>query len=161
LLLALIAVCCTNTSFGQKIASYAADDLNKRTSDKDTIYVVNFWATWCVPCVKELPVFDKVVDTYQGKPVKVLLLSFDFKEQYPAALAAWVQKKKLKPEVAWLNETNPNVYIPKMAPDWEGALPATILINNKTGERLLKPRSVTYEELQSWIDQQLAASSGQ
>lgn len=148
----------TSASFhlqAQKIASYTADELNVRTSNKDTLYIVNFWATWCIPCVKELPAFSIVQDLYKNRPVKIVLVSFDFKEQYPSALSAWVKKKKLTPEVAWLNETNPNKYIPKLAPDWEGGLPATLLINNKTGKRLLKPTEVTADELKTWIDIEL------
>jgi thiol-disulfide isomerase/thioredoxin len=154
-LLILSALFGIESSYAQHIASYAADDLNKRVAGKDTIYIVNFWATWCVPCVKELPAFNKIQEEYKDKAVKIILLSFDFKEQYPGKLSAWIQKKQLKPEVVWFNETNPTLYIPKLAPDWEGGLPATILINNITGERLLKATEITFEELKTWIDKQL------
>jgi thiol-disulfide isomerase/thioredoxin len=138
----------------QKIKAYNADQLMERISHKDTLYVVNFWATWCIPCVKELPAFNITHDLYQGKPVKVLLVSFDFKEQYPKKLESWVAKKKLRPEVVWLNETNPSIYIPKIAPEWEGGLPATLFINNNTGERYLKPDEISVEEIKSWIEKQ-------
>lgn len=139
----------------RKIKSYDAESLIRRTSGRDTIYIVNFWATWCIPCVKELPSFNLVHDLYKGRPVKVLLVSFDFKEQYPARLEDWVSKKKLHPEVVWFSETNPTEYIPKVAPGWEGGLPATLLINNKTGEHRLKAEEITTEELKSWIEEQL------
>lgn len=140
---------------GQKIKSYNADNLLQRVSDKDTIYIVNFWATWCIPCVKELPSFNMIHDLYKGKPVKVLLVSFDFKEQYPVKLQAWVSKKKLHPEVVWFSETNPTEYIPKIAPKWEGGLPATLMINNKTGEHKLKAEEISTDELKEWIENQL------
>lgn len=155
LLLIIFSLLGLSASFAQNIASYSADNLNLRTSGKDTIYIINFWATWCIPCVKELPAFNKVQEAYKDRPVKVILVSFDFKEQYPDKLRAWVQKKNLVPEVAWFNETNPTLYIPKLAADWEGGLPATILINNKTSERLLKAKEVTFDELKNWIDKQL------
>jgi thiol-disulfide isomerase/thioredoxin len=139
----------------QKIQAYNADHLLSRISNKDTIYIVNFWATWCVPCVKELPSFSIVHDLYKDKPVKVLLVSFDFKEQYPAKLQAWVSKKKLRTEVIWFSETNPTEYIPKIAPQWEGGLPATLLVNNKTGAQKFKADEITLDELKTWIDQQL------
>lgn len=142
----------------QKLAAYNADDLVKRISNKDTIYIVNFWATWCIPCVKELPAFTAAHDFFEHKPVKVLLVSFDFKEQYPAKLKAWVAKKKLHPEVVWFSETNPTLYIPKIAPEWEGGLPATLFVNNSTGERKFKAEEVTTEELKSWISAQLASA---
>ncbi|MFT4060763.1 MAG: TlpA disulfide reductase family protein [Edaphocola sp.] len=138
-----------------EIAAYKAEDLMQRVSNKDTVYVVNLWATWCIPCVKELPAFNITQALYKDKPVKILLVSFDFKEQYPKQLTAWVQKKKLKPEVVWLDETNPTEYIPKIEPAWEGGLPATLFINNKTGEKKLHPEEITADELKAWIDAQL------
>lgn len=155
LILALLLSAGIYTARAQKIPSYNAEELNARTAGKDTIYIVNFWATWCVPCVKELPAFNMVHDLYKAKPVKVILVSFDFKEQYPAKLQSWVGKKKLHPEVVWFNETNPTSYIPKIAPEWEGGLPATLFINNRTGERKLKADEVSVDELKTWIDKQL------
>lgn len=154
LLLAALSVAGFYTTNAQKIAAYDAEELVQRTSHPDTLYIVNFWATWCVPCVKELPAFNMMHDLYKGKPVKVLLVSFDFKEQYPARLQAWVRKKKLHPEVVWFNETNPTEYIPKIAPRWEGGLPATLLINNKTGEHKLKAEEVSMEEMRAWVEAQ-------
>jgi thiol-disulfide isomerase/thioredoxin len=154
-LLSVFALLGLNHANAQKIKSYSADDLVQRISNKDTIYIVNFWATWCIPCVKELPAFNMTHDLYKDKPVKVILVSFDFKEQYPAKLQAWLSKKKLHPEVVWFNETNPTEYIPKIAPEWEGGLPATIMVNGKTGIRNFKGTEVTQQELKDWIDAQL------
>ncbi len=137
------------------IAAYDAEQLINRIAHKDTVYVVNFWATWCIPCVKELPAFNVIHDLYEGQPVKVILLSFDFKEQYPAKLGAWVKKKKLRPEVAWFKETNPTEYIPKIAPEWEGTLPGTLLLDQRSGKRKMIPNEVTVEELKAWIDEAL------
>ncbi len=144
----------TQKSYAQKLASYNAEQLNKRIANKDTLYIVNFWATWCIPCVKELPAFDSLYNAYKGKPVKVILLSFDFEEQYPEKITQWLQKKKVQAEVIWFNESKPNDYIPKIAPDWEGALPATILVNNKKKTRELVAQSVTFEQLNMWVKNQ-------
>jgi thiol-disulfide isomerase/thioredoxin len=46
----------------------------------DNIYLVNFWATWCAPCIKELPAIKFVEQKYADKKFKVLLLSFDFRK---------------------------------------------------------------------------------
>lgn len=155
--LLLILTLFTQQASAQKsITAYDASAFLQRVSAPDTLYIVNFWATWCIPCVKELPAFDIIHDLYKGRPVKVLLLSFDFKEQYPARLESWVKKKKLHPEVAWFSESNPNEYIPKIAPEWEGALPATLLINNRTGKRIVLGREITADELKQWIEEQSA-----
>jgi len=154
----LLSFICFGAVYGvqaQKIKSYNADELVARTAGNDTVYVVNFWATWCIPCVKELPSFNLVHDFYKGRPVKVILASFDFKEQYPQKLEAWVKGKKLRPEVVWFNETNPTEYIPKIAPEWEGGLPATLIINNKNGYKKLIAEEVTADQLKALIEEQL------
>jgi thiol-disulfide isomerase/thioredoxin len=41
------------------------------------VVVVNLWATWCAPCVKEMPTLAKLQEAYAGKPVKVMAISLD------------------------------------------------------------------------------------
>ena len=136
--------------------SYKIDDLVKRVSNKDTVYVVNFWATWCIPCVTELPEFNKISDQYQGKPVKVLMVSLDFEDAYPKKLDAFRAKKKLKPEVVWFNETNANVFIPKIDNSWSASIPATWIVNAKKEYSNFNPGTVTAQQLGMVIDRQLA-----
>ncbi len=135
----------------QDIPSYSADALMARVTTNDTIYIINFWATWCVPCVKELPEFNKLTERYQGKPVKVLLVSLDFKDSYPAKLQAYVAKKKLLPDVVWFNETNANKFIPKIDDRWSGAIPATLIIDSKNNRRHFIEDSITDEQIADWI----------
>lgn len=56
----------------QPIQAYKATELMQRVANPDTFYVVNFWATWCGPCIKELPQFTKLSEQLTGKPVKIL-----------------------------------------------------------------------------------------
>ncbi len=120
----------------QQIAAMSIDDIIKYASSKDTTYIVNFWATWCAPCVQELPEFNKLNRHYAGKPVKVILVSLDFKENYPLRLQTFVQRKRLTPEVIWLTDTNPNDFVPKVDKSWQGSIPATVVIN--TGKQFKK-----------------------
>lgn len=150
----IVSLVCVLQTNAQHLPAYNAEQLNKRIANKDTLYIVNFWATWCIPCVKELPAFDSMHLAYKDKPVKVILLSFDFEEQYPDKITQWLQKKKVQAEVIWFNESKPNDYIPKIAPDWEGALPATILVNNKKQTRELIAQSLDFTQLKEWVQQQ-------
>ena len=64
----------------QNIPFIKADQIGRwKNADSDTVYVLNFWATWCAPCVEELPSFEKLNKAYAGKPVKEVLINTDFK----------------------------------------------------------------------------------
>ena len=103
----------------QDIKALDADGIKKYTSSPDTVYIINFWATWCAPCVQELGEFNDLDRRFAGKPVKILMVSLDFKDAYPYKLQGFLKRKKLTPEVAWLSETDPNIFIPKIEEAWE------------------------------------------
>src|SRR5690606_7705667 len=94
----LIFLFAINQINAQDIPVYKAEDVLNRTRNKDTFYVINFWATWCGPCVKELPEFDALREDIKDRPVKILLVSLDFKEDYPKKLRHFIKKKRLKHE---------------------------------------------------------------
>ena len=97
----------------------------------DTTYVINFWATWCKPCVEELPFFIELYNTYRGEKVKLILVSLDFKNQIEKKLIPFIEKHQLKPEVVALADPDANKWIPKIAEEWSGAIPATLIYNKK------------------------------
>lgn len=135
----------------QTINSWKAQDIGKRAASGDTTYVFNFWATWCVPCVEELPEFDLLAERYKNQPVKFIMVSLDFKESYPGKLAMFVQRKRMQQEVAWLNETNPNLYIPKIEDSWQGSIPATLIIRPGRMRRFVEGQ-ITAAQLTKIID---------
>jgi thiol-disulfide isomerase/thioredoxin len=64
--------------------------LNKKD---DKMYVINFWATWCAPCIKELPYFEKINKAYHNQNVEVILVSLDFPHLYDSKLKPFIKEK--------------------------------------------------------------------
>lgn len=112
--------------------------------EDDNIHVVNFWATWCAPCVKELPHFEAVNQEYKDKNVKVLLVSLDFNLK---KLNSFLVKNDLKSEKVLLDDPDQNTWIPKVSTEWSGAIPATVIY--KKGKRKFYEHSFTKAELES------------
>lgn len=116
----------------------------------DTLYVFNFWATWCKPCVEELPYFEQLTQDFAAEKVKVVLVSLDFPNQIESKLLPFVEKNKLQSEVVVLLDGRYNDWIDKVSPEWSGAIPAT-LIYKKDQRQFVGSKFDTYEELKSLI----------
>lgn len=114
-------------------------------------YVVNFWATWCAPCVKELPHFESLNKNLNENGVEVLLVSLDFPHQYDSKLKPFIKKNNIKSEVLVLDDPDMNSWIPKVDKNWSGSIPATIIYNGK--DRKFFERSFTYDELKNEVEQ--------
>ena len=117
----------------------------------DKIYVVNFWATWCAPCVKELPYFEELNYKYANKNVEVILVSLDFPNKYESKLKPFIISKNLKSKVVALNDVDSNSWIPKVHETWSGAIPATLIFNKN--KRQFYEQSFTYDELETEVKQ--------
>ncbi|WP_299762718.1 TlpA disulfide reductase family protein [uncultured Pontibacter sp.] len=123
-----------------------------REQPADTLYVVNFWATWCRPCIKELPYFEGANQKYKNQPVKVILVSMDAVEDLDSRVKTSVQKRGLQSEVLLLDEVDGNSWIDKIEPKWSGAIPATMVFNNKRGLYEFREAEMTEEELTELIE---------
>ncbi|MBI1289373.1 MAG: redoxin domain-containing protein [Flavobacteriales bacterium] len=125
-------------SFGkaQTVPVIGLDQLETRLANGgDTTYVVNFWATWCGPCVKELPFFENLHLNAVGTDRKVLLVTLDFVSQLESKVIPFLKEKQLKSEVLLMDEAKPNQWIPRVSEEWSGALPATLFVNTQKKTR--------------------------
>ena len=111
----------------------------------DTIYVVNFWASWCSPCVKELPYFNSLSENPPDTRVKVVLVSLDFPDQVERRVLPFLERNDITAPVLIMTELDYNRWIPLVDASWSGAIPATLIFN--AGERRFIPTEVTQEEL--------------
>lgn len=135
----------------QKVAVFDSySELEKAVlNDSNTTYVVNFWATWCAPCVKELPHFEQL--NSENKNLKVVLVSLDFKNQYEAKLLPFIKKKDIKSEVVLLTDKDYNTWLPTVDKDWSGSIPATLVIKN--GKKFFVEKMFSsYDELNQYVN---------
>ncbi|RZJ77354.1 MAG: TlpA family protein disulfide reductase, partial [Flavobacterium sp.] len=93
----IICLSLVTYSVNAQVRLLTLDDLDKRVANgKDTTYVINFWATWCSPCVAELPHFEKLRTENAKKPLKVLLVSLDFKSKLQKEVIPFVNNNNIK-----------------------------------------------------------------
>ncbi len=139
--------------FSQELKSVKITELEKIIAESKTPLIINMWATWCIPCIEELPYFQKEVRERNagGDSVQLLLVSLDFKESFPAAITRFMDKRKVTAPVVWLDETNADYFCPKIDPKWSGAIPATLFINNKSGYRKFVEEQISPETLRKEI----------
>ena len=144
-----VLVCVALKSQAQTVHLLSLDQLEKRFQQgKDTVYVVNFWATWCAPCIKELPIFKKLQSSYASEPLKVLLVSIDLKSKLDKVVNPFVRRNKLANELFLLNEANEKKYIDRISTTWSGALPATLVFNKENNIRRFYQKELSYSELE-------------
>lgn len=120
----------------QSIAKWKITDVEKYIADsKDEVLVINFWATFCKPCVAEIPSFIAITNKYKDNKVKLLLVSLDLPSFYPKKIADFAKKHQFNTHIVWLDETNADYFCPKVDAKWSGSIPATLIVNTKTGYR--------------------------
>ena len=129
------------------------DELNayiQNNSEKPL--VVNFWATWCAPCVKELPYFQKL---HQENPnIKVVTVSLDFEKQVESKLKPFLKKKNYSFVTTYMADKKFNNWISKVDENWSGAIPATWIINGNKGV-FVEQEFASFEELNQFVNESL------
>lgn len=100
------------------------DLLREETGDR--VRVVNFWATWCRPCVAEMPFFESLPERIPQ--AEVIFVSFDQAEELQARVIPFLQRHNIRSKVLLLDETDFNAFIDLVDPTWSGAIPATVFL---------------------------------
>ncbi len=132
----------------QQIETVNFEQLQPYLNKKDEkVHIINFWATWCIPCVEELPFFESLNEKYED--VELTLISLDFPSKIEERLIPFVEENKLKGEVVLLDEPDGNIWIPKIDPAWSGAIPATVIY--KGNKRKFYEQSFNFETLEEEV----------
>ena len=129
------------------------DELNTYIKENNSKpLVVNFWATWCAPCVKELPYFEKL--NQENPNVKVILVSLDFEKQVESKLIPFLKKKKIISTSIYLADKDYNSWLPKIDKNWSGSIPATVIFNQDK-KIFVEQDFSNYEELNTFVNQSI------
>lgn len=134
----------------QNIKRIKISNLEKIIADSKSPLIVNFWATFCIPCIEEIPYFQKLVKKYKKDSVKLLLVSLDMEEDY-AKVKPFAVKRKFTAPIVWMDETNADYFCPKVDSSWSGAIPATLFVNNKKGYRKFYEEQIPEAKLEKEI----------
>jgi thiol-disulfide isomerase/thioredoxin len=141
------------SSYAQEIKKIKITDLEKTIKESKEPMIINFWATYCVPCLKEIPYFQEQA---KSKKVVLLLVSVDLEEAYPKQITSTAKKLKLTASIKWLNETDADYFCPKVDSSWSGGLPSTLFINNATGYRKFIEDEISKNGFEKQIQAMLA-----
>lgn len=122
----------SNSSVFKGVIKY--EDFQKLVSKpaEDILYVVNFWATWCGPCVEELPDFMMVNNMLKGrKDFKMILISLDNRRELESELLPFLIQYNITADVYLLDDVKRmNYWMPRVDTKWSGSIPATVFYRN-------------------------------
>ncbi|MEO6327500.1 MAG: TlpA disulfide reductase family protein [Ginsengibacter sp.] len=139
----------------QHISSWRITDVKNFIDKSDSVLVISFWATFCKPCTEEIPYLESISQKYKDQKVKVLLVSLDLHDFFPAKLQSFVKKNNYSSQVVWLNETNADYFCPKISKSWTGAIPSTYIVNIKKGYRKFIEEQMKPEQFESELKKAL------
>lgn len=157
LVLLTIFLCVTAFTAQQtEVPTMKYEDLEKRIQkENEKLLVVNFWATTCAPCVKELPHFMEINHKFRDNPkFKMILVSLDRLVDKERVIK-FIKNKNLTAEVILLDDIKRmNTWIPRFEKDWDGNIPVTIFYKN--GEKVdFNDGEMTKEDLKKTITHNL------
>ena len=137
-----------NKTDAQQIQKIKIKVLTDLTATSDSVLIINFWATFCKPCVEEIPDLIKLAKKYKKEKASLYLVSLDLEDYYPEKIKKFVAKKKYAAKIAWLDESNADYFCPLIDSSWSGGIPATLFINNKTGYKKFYEKQLSATEIE-------------
>jgi thiol-disulfide isomerase/thioredoxin len=140
----------------QDVRSVKITELEKTIKESKTPLIVNFWATFCVPCLQEIPYFQEIASQYKSNDVSLVFVSLDMKEAYPVKVNNMAKKLNLTYPVVWLNETNADYFCPRIDTTWTGGMPSSLFVNNATGYHKFLEEPLSKEKLEKEIQVMLS-----
>ncbi len=148
----LVLLLISLSSYSQQVEVIRFSQLQEKILAAEApLTVINFWATWCGPCIKEMPYFDALES--ENQDVKVYLVSVDFRQDLER-VKNFVVKRKIKSDVLFLDEKDPDEYMRKVDHNWSGAIPATLFVTD-LGKTFFHENAFTKDQLYKTVNNYL------
>lgn len=139
-------------SSAQRISILPFEDLRTMYEvSNDTTYIVHFFASWCAPCVKELPIILEFEKTHAADLLKIIYVSLDEVSSYKKSLLPMLKKFQFNSTVVLIKETDVNTWIPKIDQNWSGVIPANFVINTAKNYKVFKAGILDKNELNGYL----------
>lgn len=107
---------------------------NKIDNRNGKILFVNFWATWCIPCVEEFPALVEIYNKHKNSDFEFLSISVDLISDVETKVKPFLSDQSAEFKVVIVEEKRSDEVINLINPDWNGAIPVTV-IYDKDGKR--------------------------
>jgi thiol-disulfide isomerase/thioredoxin len=135
-------------SYAQSIKRITINELEEYIHTCNHPLVVNFWATSCGPCVREISYFQNIINKYKDAGIELLLISLDIPKFYPQIISLFAKEKNISASIFWLDEKNTNYFCPKIDKRWRGEIPSTLMVNNKSKMYTFFDRQLTDQQFE-------------
>ncbi|MFN4313710.1 MAG: TlpA family protein disulfide reductase [Chitinophagaceae bacterium] len=153
---ALLILISTGRLKAQQIPAWKIERLEETIAQSTKPLVINFWATFCKPCVEEMPHFQQLADSFD---VDLLFVSLDLQEDYPKKIVSFQKKLDIQSRIVWLDEFDADYFCPKVDSSWSGALPASLFVDRQSGYRVFREQVLSASQLRQAIGQLLDAAA--
>lgn len=154
----LVATVATLEGQSQQVPAWKLADLKKAMDSAKGPTVINFWATFCKPCIAELPHFQAMANQYKAAGVKLIMVSLDLNEAYPKKIAAFAKNRKLTSPVVFLDESNADLFVPAVDSSWSGAIPASLFLNPEKNYRFFVEDELSKDRLNLEVKKMLSGT---
>lgn len=114
-------------SYSQDVKTITSIDEYKAViaGSEGKVVLVNFWATWCPPCVKEFPELVKLYKDYKDKEFVLVFISLDDRADYDSKLLPFLKKQGVDFTSYFGNFSNPEALMTYVDKSWQGEIPYT------------------------------------
>jgi len=145
--IALIVVLFSSCVYSQSVKTIDEKGVKALIENRDgKPLFINFWATWCIPCVEEFPDIVKLAKKYTD--VDFVGVSLDHPDEIKSKIEPFLKKMKA-PFVNFVAKfKDDQVLIDMINKNWNGAIPATAIYNSKGKQVSFHPKKKTYSEFE-------------